>query len=1028
MDRVASLVVRAIVCTDIVGSTAIRSRIGDQRADLLRQDHDELMGSVVAAHRGRVLRWTGDGLQCEFGTASAAIAAAIDMQRGVRRYSRTPDAIAEFQIRVGVSIGEVTVDHDDAHGVAVIEAVRLEALAAPGEILATDLVERLGRRRVDAAFEEVGERRLKGLDGPVQVLRVVDTAASASLRALPKALQFDRRFPLVGRDLPLAEALQSWREVRAGATRTVLVSGQPGVGKSRLVAQIVDRAHGDGAVVLAGACDADFVVPYQPFAIALREAETDDDVIRAIGVGDGPLGPLFAAHRLGSVDDLGASDRLELFDAIAALLGRLATERPLVLVLEDLHWANAPTVQLLRFVLQQLTTVPVLVIATFRGDEVDSAHPLHRLLAEAHARRSVRTLQLAPIGEDDVAEMLAARVPAAPADAARRFARRLHAESAGSPFFVCELLHHLSTTGELASMLTAPQAERLPIPASVRDVVAQRLAGLPRSCAEVLERGALIGLTFDLELLAAVTGRSLEAVLDAVEDAARSAIVQEIGPSRFSFSHAIVRATLHDGLSATRRALGHRTVAERIEALGRPHHAELAHHWAEAGDHDRSMTHLEAAAREELAALAYESAAERFGAVLEHVRANRPGDTHALARALLGLGLARRGLGQTSYLPLVDEAGRLARRLGDRDLLADTALASIWPGNYYVTAGQTETNLVELCEDALTVIEPSDPRRVRVLAALASHLTFDPDRSRKVATLDEAAAAARVTGDPGLIGTALLSEYLSLWDPSTTKRRAEIAIELGRMARASGDAGFAFFSSFFLAIADSEQGRLAEARGGLTQLLTTLDADREFYERFQAERLLISIDLYTGKPDVQRDIDSLAARYAHTHADTDGTWALQTAGLALQHGTLQTMADGMKAVIDASPIAPNWMPAYGLALLGRGDRAGAAAVLDRFEVPHLDCFWLSTLQSAAELAIGLQRTDWCRLIHGLLEPYADQMGVASHGTLLFGLVATTVGALRLGLGDPAGAAAALDDAVRRPMPWVRRSSGRRRGG
>jgi class 3 adenylate cyclase len=1006
----ASLTVRAIVCTDIVGSTAIRSRIGDHRADLLRQDHDEIMGGAVAAHRGRVLHWTGDGVQCEFATASAAIAAAIDMQRAVRRYARSPDAVAAFEVRIGVAVGEVTVDADDAHGVAVIEAVRLEAQAAPGEILATDLVERLGRRRSDAAFEVVGERRLKGLDGPVQVLRIVDTAASSQLHALPKALMIDRRFPLVGRDVPLAEALQSWREVRSGASRTVLISGPPGVGKSRLVAQLVDRAHGDGAVVLAGACDSDFVVPYQPFAAALREVETDD-VIRALTDGDGPLGPLFAARR-GSVDELGAGDRLELFDEIGTLLERLAGERPVVLVLEDLHWADAPTVQLLRFVLQQTTSTPLLVVATFRGDEIDGTHPLHRILAEAHLLRRVRSLSLGPIGEADVAEMVTARVPGASLDAVRRFARRLHTESAGSPFFVCELLHHLSSTGQLAPMLATAGAERLPIPASVRDVVTQRLAQLPGSCAEVLERAALIGLTFDLDLLAAVTAKPLDAVLQAIEDAGRTAIVQEIGPSRFSFSHAIVRSTLHDRLSATRRALGHRTVAESIEALGRPHHAELAHHWAEAGDHDRAVTHLEAAAREALAALAYESAAERFTAVLDHVRSTRPGDAHALARALLGLGLAQRGLGKTSYLALVDEAGRLARRLRDPDLIADAALASIWPGNYYIKAGQTEQQFVELCHDALSVID-DDPRRIRVLGILASHLTFDPDRPRRVATLETASAAARAIGDPELIGSTLLSEYVSMWDPSTTARRAQIAIELGRMARASGDPGLAFFSSFFLAVADTERGRLAEARGGLVQLLGTLHAERSFYERFQAERLLLSIDLYTGKADVQRDIDALAARYAHTHADTDGTWALQTAGLALQHGTLSTMADGMKAVIDASPIAPNWMPAYGLALLGRGDRAGAAAVLDGFDVPHLDCFWLSTLQSAAELAVGLGRLDWCERIHGLLEPYADQVGVASHGTLLFGLVSTTLASLRLALGDLDGATGLLPDSMRR---------------
>jgi hypothetical protein len=765
--------------------------------------------------------------------------------------------------------------------------------------------------------------------------------------------------------------------------------------------------------VLAGACDSDFVVPYQPFALALWEAETDEEVVRAVSAGEGPLGPLYSAHRHAAVDDLGASDRLELFDAIAASLHRLAGDRPLVLVLEDLQWANEPTVQLMRYALQQITTTRLLLIATFRADEVDPAHPLHRLLADAHAWRTVRSLVLTPLGEDDIVEMLTARLPSAPADALGRFARRVHAESAGSPFFVCELLHHLSSTGELAAMLTAPQAERLPIPASVRDVVTQRLAGLPGSCADVLARAALIGLTFDLDLLVAVSGRPLDEVLAAVEDAGRAAVVQEIGPSRFSFSHAIVRSVLHDRLSATRRALGHRRVAECIEALGRSHHEELAHHWAEAGDQDRAIIHLESAAHGDLAALAYESAAERFEAVLDHVRRVRAGDDHAQAHAPLGVGLARRGLGLPSYLPLVDEAGRLARRLRDPDLMADAAMASIWPGNLFIQAGRTEANFVELCEDALASIDASDPRRVRILATMASHLTFDPDRERRQAALDAAYRAARENGDPELIGTTLVSEYIAMWDPSTAERRAGIALELGRMARASGDDDLAFFAGFCLAMTDVEHGRLAEARGGLTQLLDTVSVDRTLFHRFLVERFLVSIDLYTAKADVQRDIDALLERYADNHADTEGTWALQTAGLALQHGTMAAMADGMKAVIDASPIAPNWMPAYGLALLGRGDRAGATEVLDGFEVPPLDHLWLTTLQATAELAVGLERTDWCERIASLLEPYADQLGVTSHGTLCFGLVSTTLAALRLALGDPSGAAALLHDSVRR---------------
>ncbi|OWY58645.1 hypothetical protein B7486_78845, partial [cyanobacterium TDX16] len=124
--------IRGILLTDVVGSSELRSRLGDDRADELRRAHDALLGSAVAAHGGEVLRWTGDGLKASYPTASAAVASAIDMQRAARRYSAQSDAVAALRLRVGISVGEVTFEDEDDHGVAVIEAARLEALASPG--------------------------------------------------------------------------------------------------------------------------------------------------------------------------------------------------------------------------------------------------------------------------------------------------------------------------------------------------------------------------------------------------------------------------------------------------------------------------------------------------------------------------------------------------------------------------------------------------------------------------------------------------------------------------------------------------------------------------------------------------------------------------------------------------------------------------------------------------------------------------------------------------------------------------------
>ena len=482
----AELATRAILFTDMVGSTELRVGLGEDRADALRRAHDEMIGRAVEAHRGVLLRWTGDGVKAAFPTSSAAVAAAIEMQRAVRSYGRRKDAVAPFQIRIGVSVGEVSNEDGDDHGVAVIEAARLEALAAPGEILATDLVERLGFRRADAAFEDVGSHSLKGLEKPVSIVRVLDVAADATAPPMPKALSLDRRFPLVGRSAAMEQLVTRWNVACSGSPRTLLVTGQPGMGKTRLIAHAAEHAHDDGAIVLAGICDSELVVPYQPFALALNEPLlTDEQLATAISTRAGPLGPLFPGSRVTRPDDQGPAARFELFEAVAALFQRLSNLQPIVLVLEDLQWATPPTLLLLRHLVQHLDEARLLILGTYRDEEAATNPHLRDLLAEIHGSGSASKIELQALSEHDVTEMIATLVPTAPADNVGTFARRVRDESAGNAFFVCELLDHLATTGQLERLVTVGRGDRLPIPDSVRDVVGQRLGRLSHDAEEL---------------------------------------------------------------------------------------------------------------------------------------------------------------------------------------------------------------------------------------------------------------------------------------------------------------------------------------------------------------------------------------------------------------------------------------------------------------------------------------------------------------------------------------------------------------
>lgn len=1003
-ERPGAAVMRAIVAADMVGSTALRASVGDERADRLLHDYAELVRAAVSAHGGVIRRWMGDGMTATFPSASAAVAASLALQRSVATYGRRADAVSAFAVRIGLSAGEVRFDEADQeeHGIAVVEAARLERLAGSGEIVATRLARQLAGRNVRAGFEDLGELTLKGLDDPVAAVRVIDLDPLQAARPLPASITIDERFPLVGRGGDVERAEACWRDVTAGQAGAVLVSGQPGMGKTRFVSRLCQLAHDDRALVLAGACDPDVSGPYQAFVTALTEiADVDADLAAAVADGAGPLGTLFP-HRWAGREAPDGTTRQQLFEAVTALFETLAVAQPVVLVLEDLHWAAHPSVQLLRHLVRHLDRSRVLLVGTFRAEDIPLAHPLHELLAETAGSSTTVRINLAPLATADVAELIAARVPDAPAPHVGRFAQRVVDDSGGNPFFVCELLHHLAATGELQRLVDSSGVERLPIPDSVRGVVSQRLTRTSPELGDLLTTAAVMGQSFGLRLLAHLGDRPLHHVVELLEEAERSALVFEVDAGQFAFTHAIVRSTMLDRLSATRRALAHARVAEALETLEPNRHDQLAHHWRQAGADDQAVAHLRLAAERDLETFAFESAADRFQQLIDHYRP----DTTDSVRCWLGLGLARRALGQLDYLDAVLEAGRRARRLRDHDLLAEAALATRWPGTYFMV-NDAGAAILELGEDAVETLADHDPRRARILATLAVH---DRDPAQTERFLSSAYLAADTAGDASVRGQVLVSDYISRWSPDTVTQRAELLEELVRLARSTGHPDLEFYARFFGACHATECADLFTARRRLRLLHAELRFSFNSYFQFLAQRLEISIDLYTGQGDQGR-VDELAKRFDSSFADTSNTWAVQTAELARQQGRLGSLEPAIEAVLATSDLSDVWAPALGLARLANGKRAGAQQVLDDYQLQRVDHFWLASVMSAAELAVELGDAGRARELITSLSPYRGQLAMAGPGSMCFGLVTAMLGRLAATVGDEAGAVELLTGAM-----------------
>jgi class 3 adenylate cyclase len=257
-----------VLFTDLVGSTELRSRWGEDAAEEERRNHDRLIAGPIEANRGRLVKNLGDGVMATFPGASDAVAAAVQIQQVLDRHNRT-SARETLEARIGVSAGDVVVEDSDCFGTPVIEAARLCATAGGGQILVADVVRWLAGSAGGHQFTPVGTLELKGLPAAVVACEVSWEPLPVSVVPLP-ALLTDIGRIFVGRESQLERLDELWKEATAGKRRVALLAGEPGVGKTRLAAELAMRAHEEGAVVLAGRCDEDLGVPYQPFVEALR--------------------------------------------------------------------------------------------------------------------------------------------------------------------------------------------------------------------------------------------------------------------------------------------------------------------------------------------------------------------------------------------------------------------------------------------------------------------------------------------------------------------------------------------------------------------------------------------------------------------------------------------------------------------------------------------------------------------------------------------------------------------------------------
>jgi class 3 adenylate cyclase/DNA polymerase III delta prime subunit len=1028
----AQLDTRVVLFTDLVGSTELRVRLGEEAADALQRAHDALLAEAVTANGGTVVKGLGDGILATFDAAADGVGAAVAVQQAADGHGRAaPDQA--FSVRVGLSVGDVAAEGDDVFGVPVVEAARLCAAAAGGEILAADLVRALARGRGGFSFEPMGELELKGLAEPVPACRVlweplvVPTTTDGTSVPLPAPLTGALATGYVGRLELRARLGHEWDLTRRGTPRTLLLAGEPGVGKTRTAAEVCRAAFGDGAVVLFGRCDEGLGVPYQPFVEALGHYVAHA-AAPALGRLPGELrrlvpdlGPT-VSDALQPVASDPASEEHRLFEACASWLLETSRSSPAgcVFVLDDVHWATKPTLLLLQHVVRAVSDegAPLLVLATYRDTDVTRAHPLFDAIADLRRLAGVARLPVDNLSADEVVDLIAAAAGHELDEGTRRLAEAVYAETEGNPFFVGEVLRHLVETGGVrreGERWVVRDADHIDVPEGVRDVVGRRLNRLSTTANEVLSVAAAVGREFDLELLLALVDGSEDATLDALDEGVRARLVEELDTDHLRFAHALVRTTLYEELSATRRRRLHRRIADVLEKLRPDDVRALAFHCTEAGpdggDLTRALRYTVAAAEQALDARAFAEADARFRGAIELLEDAEDVGSPLWVVARCGLGQCLRDEGDPGFREVLLEASRRALELGDLDLVLRAVLNNT--RGFAATVSDVDEERVEVIDAALGLLGPEpSPARARLLAQLASELTFANQDERRLALTDEAVAMARELGDEILLGDVLFATGYCAMTGERIPELVERNTEAVHLADAHGDPTQRIIDRVFLGGALFALGDFPRLFEVTDEMVAIADAEGSPIARWIATANSTRLSSLRGDLDGADATNDRAFAMSEVLGQVDGTqwWSAVALGHAWARGTLGTLVDQAAEFAEQYPLGVIWRCTHAWCLTdaGRVDEAQAIvaehALDPRTQVvsvfPYTPCFQLGVVARAAgDAELGAQVVE-------ALAPHAERW--AHYYMFGIGPVAWPLGLGRIAAGDLDGGIADLE--------------------
>jgi len=804
--------------------------------------------------------------------------------------------------------------------------------------------------------------------------------------------------PLVGRERESALVRGWWQSVRRGEGRLLVVDGDPGIGKTRLVAELARAVEVEGALVLWGHCDEEPVAPFQPFAEALGAYFQALSADRISHMPDWQLTELarlvlrLREYAPLDEDDAGdpESERYRFFEAVAATLNELSSGGTMLLVVDDLHWADQPTLLLLRHVLRSIDAGRLGIIGIYNDTEVPPDHRLRAALADFRGVHPFGTVHLQGLSPAAVEE-LACRWTKAPSDLVPQLCRLTD----GNPLFLDEMLRQLhDREDELGDEGDTPVPPDLSPSEAIRELVARRVSRLPEDVIYLLQAAAVAGPECEAVVVAEAAELTPGQRLDAFDRAEESRLLRRLGDEvrdRYAFTHALVRDAIYGELLRGRRVRYHHKIAvatERAHADDLDTYVnELAYHYsmgAALADADKAIRYCMAAGERALRILAFEEAVGHFTRSLEVAEQFGSGDATLRCDALIAMGEALKRAGD---LARADEhfatAASLARTMGDAERLATAALR-VGPLSD-LGIGGADQGRIALLEEARTALSEDDARlRSMVTAKLGLVMIYTTGvpapgtLERSLALNTEAVAMARRLGDLTALGYALNARLHALWGIEPAPERLATGKELGEIGDDVGDQLLAMHGHMWQVRELLAQGDVEAVHNEIAHFTARDTGPAHPLEISYASNIAAMMALVAGDFTVAESIGQQALDAADGHNTLAlGFYAALMVWTWWQRDELASLLSAVREVVAHGPgDSPSVAAAQALANAESGELVEALGRLRWLSDTGWECVGgrsegvTLALAAAATCALGTRGLDEVFRVYEELRPFA----------------------------------------------------------